>query len=702
MFDIEKFIENPSAFALTDLTKAQWSELARYDGIDLLLFSVRDSVQESLGYSPFQLVYGHEVRGPLKVLKECWLSEEESVPAASYVETFKHRLKSALSFAHTYLGKAQSKMKMHYDEINKAELREFKEGDLVLALLPMPNQPLKSRYSGPFKVLKRVSEVNYVLATPLRRKKKRSIHVNLLKKYHLRDGQSVTDENVKDVAVVVPCGVDYMSNSIGDNDEPVVPVIEPQLTNTYFLENLEQKLKHLSDPQAASINVLLQEHRELFSDTPRTCPLLAHDVKLSDETPIRQAPYRLNTEKREFLRKEVQRLQEQGFIRPSLSPYASPVVLVPKPDPGVFRLCCDYRKVNCVTVPDNHPLPRVDDIIDDLGRARYLSTVDLLQGYYQVPLTSRASPISAFVTPSGLWEWTVLPFGLRNAPATFQRLMTYVTGDLVGVRCYLDDLVVWSETWEDHLTRLRSLFQALQEANLTINLKKSEFGHAHVTYLGHVVGQGNVAPVSAKVEAILQYPVPDSRKALMRFIGMIGYYRRFCQNFAQVSAPLTDLLSTKRTFKWSSECQTAYDRLKCVLASAPVLQAPDLEKPFTISVDASDNGVGAVLFQSDSNDVLHPVCYYSYKFKSYQKSYSTVEKEALGILLALEKFKVYLTCTAHPITVQTDHNPLVFIERVKFKNMRILRWALSLQPFNIRIVHVKGKDNVMADALSRT
>ena len=133
-----------------------------------------------------------------------------------------------------------------------------------------------------------------------------------------------------------------------------------------------------------------------------------------------------------------------------------------------------------------------------------------------------------------------------------------------------------------------------------------------------------------------------------------------------------------------------------------MLQAPDLDKPFTVSVDASDNGVGAVLFQSDSNDVLHPVCYYSYKFKSYQKSYSTVEKEALGILLALEKFKVYLTCTAHPITVQTDHNPLVFIERVKFKNMRILRWALSLQPFNIRIVHVKGKDNVMADALSRT
>lgn len=173
-------------------TGSEWD-----DGMDLLLFSVRDSVQESLGYSPIQLIYGHEVRGPLKVLKECWLCEEESVPAATYVESFKNRLKSALSFAHAYLGKVQSKMKRHYDEVNKVELREFKEGDWVLALLPLPNKPLKSRYSGPFQVLKRVSDVNYVLATPHRRKKKRHIHMNLLKKYHVRDGQTVRDGNVK-------------------------------------------------------------------------------------------------------------------------------------------------------------------------------------------------------------------------------------------------------------------------------------------------------------------------------------------------------------------------------------------------------------------------------------------------------------------------------------------------------------------------
>ena len=682
-------------FTLKTMIKAYCTETGSEwdDCIDLLLFSVRDSVQESLGYSPFQLIYGHVPRGPLKVLKECWLNEDKNVPVVTYVESFTERLKSAIELAHLHLGNVQSKMKNQYDKTKKAILREFKEGDLVLALLPLPSHPLRSKYDGPFRVLKRTSTVNYIIATPERRKKKRHVHINLLKQYHVRDEQ--TNALVKDVAVVVP------RSACAEQDEQYIPIIEPTLKNSQILEHPELKLAHLPVSEAASVNSLLQDFRELFEDTPGICPMLEHDIQLSDPTPIRQAPYRLNMDKREFLKGEVQRLLEQGMIRPSLSPWASPVVLVPKPDPGMYRLCCDFRKVNIVTIPDSYPLARVDDIIDDLGQARYLTKLDLLQGYYQVALSANAIPVSAFITPSGLWEWTVLPFGLRNAPATFQRLMNHITADLEGVRCYLDDLVVWGETWEDHLERLRALFSALSAARLTVNLKKSEFGHAHVTFLGHVVGQGQVAPVAAKIDAILQYPVPDTKKRLMRFIGMIGYYRRFCDNFAHVSTPLTDLMSTKRKFVWSQDCQKAFEALKGILASAPVLQAPEMNKPFSLTVDASDNGVGAVLFQPGSSNVLHPVCYFSYKFKSYQKSYSTVEKEALGIVLALEKFRSYLSCTAYPITVFTDHNPLVFIERVKFKNMRVLRWALALQPFNIKILHIKGKDNVMADALSR-
>ncbi|XP_076069765.1 uncharacterized protein LOC143041641 [Oratosquilla oratoria] len=244
---------------------------------------------------------------------------------------------------------------------------------------------------------------------------------------------------------------------------------------------------------------------------------------------------------KEYVREEVQRLQEVGIVEPSSSPWASPVVLVPKPD-GSTRLCVDYRKVNAVTEPDSCPLPRIDDVIEDVGRAQWVTKLDLLQGYYQVRLSERSRAISVFITPEGLYQFTVLPFGLRNAPATFQRLMNIVTAGLVGVRCYLDDLVVFSDSWGEHVDRLRALFVLLAAHSLTVNLAKSEFGHARITFLGHVVGKGEVQPIAAKITAILRYPAPSDKKGVMRLLGMADYYRRFCPSFSSVVAPLTDLL----------------------------------------------------------------------------------------------------------------------------------------------------------------
>lgn len=667
-------------------TGQDWDE-----AIDLLLFSIRDSTNESLGFTPFQLIYGHQVRGPLKVLKECWLDDNDNtVPVAAYVTRFHSNLKRALEVAHSNLSHAQVRMKNNYDKFRKAQTRTFQVGDKVLALLPIPKQPLQSRYSGPYDVLERVGDLNYVIATPERRKKKRCVHVNLLKLYYSRD------QSQGGVEKVILTGSKSLEKS---EESDQTPFVGTKLSNQEILANIVSKLEHLPPAQTGDIEDLLQEYPGLFGDTPRLCTLLPHDVDVQGAPPIRQAPYRLSAEKRRFLQSEVQRLKDQGLIRPSISPWASPVVLVPKAG-GSYRLCVDYRKVNAVTLPDSYPLPRMDDIIDNLGTARYVSKLDLLQGYYQVPLTERAKPISAFVTPFGLWEFVVLPFGMRNAPGTFQRLMNHLIAELPGVRVYLDDLVVWSDTWEEHLERLRKLFRVLEEAKLTVNLAKSEFGHAHVVYLGHVVGQGQLAPVAAKVDAILQYPTPADRKSLMRFLGMVGYYRRFCRNFAQVAVPLTDQLSCKREFCWTDACQRAFEGLKALLASAPVLRTPDPHRPFVIRVDASDAGVGAVLLQ-EYCEVLHPTCYFSQKFKSYQKSYATVEKEALGIVMAIENFEVFLSGSAYPITVFTDHNPLVFIEKVKFKNARVLRWALALQPYNIKVQHIRGKDNTIADALSR-
>lgn len=249
----------------------------------------------------------------------------------------------------------------------------------------------------------------------------------------------------------------------------------------------------------------------------------------------------------------------------------------------------------------------MEDCVDRVGGAKFVTKLDLLKGYWQVPLTERAKEISAFVTPDDFLQYTVMAFGMRNAPATFQRLMNVVLAGLPFCAAYLDDLVVCSESWVAHVEHLSVVFCRLKEAGLTVNLSKCEFGQATVTYLGEEVGGGQVRPVQAKVESITSFPIPTNRTELRRYLAMVGYYRGFCKNFSAVASPLTDLLSPKVRFKWSETCQSAFEQTKSLLVAAPVLSAPRYDMPFRLAVDASDTGVGAVLLQEDSDGVEHPV-----------------------------------------------------------------------------------------------
>ncbi|XP_076029782.1 uncharacterized protein LOC143018307 [Oratosquilla oratoria] len=495
------------------------------EGVDLLLFTVRDSVQESLGFSPFQLIYGHEVRGPLKALKESWLLENSVTPLVSYVVEFREKLKTAVRLAHVHLKSAQIKMKQQFDKKHKVEHREFRVGDKVLAFLPVQTHPFQAKYDGPFQIVDRVGDANYVVYTPDRRKKKRLVHVSLLKPYRVRKSKE-REENVEPslpACVVVPT----CDNDQKDNFSELQSGLYAKVDNSTILYDPSTKLGHLS--KASDISSLLTDYSDIFSDHPHPCSAVEH----------------------------------------------------------------------------------------------------------------------AFITPEGLYQFTVLPFGLRNAPATFQRLMNIVTAGLMGVRCYLDDLVVFSDSWGEHVDRLRALFAVLGAHSLTVNLAKSEFGHARITFLGHVVGKGEVQPIAAKITAILHYPAPSDKKGVMRLLGMAGYYRRFCPNFSVV-APLTDLLSAKTSFKWTQACQDSFESVKALLANAPVLRAPDLQRPFTIHVDASE--VGAMLLQEGEEDrVLHPVCYFSKKFLKAQRNYATIEKEALALIMALEAFRVYVGSTVHSV-----------------------------------------------------
>lgn len=667
------------------------------EGLPWLLLAAREVCQESTGFSPNDLVFGHKVRGPLAVIHDEWASKDPPANLLDYVNGFRHRLYVAGMLAKRKLACAQAKMKSFYDR--RAVEREFCEGDQVLALLPVVGSPFQAKFHGPYTVVKKLSDLNYLIATPDRRRTQQLCHINLLKPYFVRESSQCGSAPVGGV-VLTACGVPQ--SAFPGGEEVLTPddaVLCGRLKNSESLEKLHVLLDHLPSDRAVQLSELIKSHPSLFGDTPTRTSLIEHDIDVGDAKPIRQRFFRVSVDKQNIIDKEVQYMLDNNLAVPSFSSWASPCLIVQKSDKSP-RMCTDFRKVNAVTKPDSFPLPRIEDCVDQVGSARFVSKLDLLKGYWQVPLTQRAQEVSAFITPSGLFSYTVMGFGLRNAPATFQRLMNRVVSGLKGCAVYLDDVVVYSNSWTEHLNQLRALFDRLKHGNLTLNLAKCDFAKATVTYLGKVVGQGHVRPVMAKVTAISEYPVPATKKELMRFLGLVGYYRCFCRNFSSVVAPLTDLLKTKAKFIWSGSCQQAFDEVKTLLCSAPVLLAPRFNQPFKLHVDASHVGAGAVLLQADEQGVDRPVSFFSKKFNSYQLNYSVIEKEALALILSLQHFQVYLD-SGRPLKVFSDHNPLAFLNSLQNPNQRLMRWALFLQPYHLDIQHIKGKDNVLADALSR-
>ena len=647
----------------------------------------------------------HVTIAPLLLLKEKWLDEDpEKISVLKYVATFKDRLFRAGQIAKRNLQESQSKMKVWYDR--KAKSRCFEPGDRVLVLFPVVGNPLQAKYSGPYKVVKKISDTNYLVKTPGRRKETQVCHINMLKAYHEKPKPELVTLNnrlglespthSKDcVGQVAEKEEDTESEVRLENDQQPI-----KLQNSQILNDLGTKLSHLPSVQRKELAEVITQYREVFPDVPSKTNLIEHDVDVGDSALIKQHPYRVSPMKKELLDKEVQYMLKNDIIEESQSNWSSPCILVPKHDGG-FRFCTDFRKVNDKTKSDSFPIPRIADCIDQIGNAKFVSTFDMLKGYWQVPLTQRAREISAFVTPSGLYQYKVMPFGMKNAPATFQRMVNKLVRDIDGCEGYIDDVVIFSDNWSDHIRQIKHFFQIMREAKLTINLMKSEFGKATVKYLGHIVGQGQVRPLDAKIQTIAKFPIPTSRKELARFLGMAGYYRNFCLNFSEIAAPLTNLLSKKVKFVWTDDCQLAFDKVKLLLQKSPVLKSPDYEKPFKLIIDSSDVGTGSVLVQEASDGLDHPVSYFSKKFLKYQRNYSVVEKETLGLVLALEHFDVYLGSTPFKIKVYTDHNPLTFLKTMKNKNQRLVRWSLALQEYNLEIQHIPGSENVVADALSR-
>ncbi|CAM4523929.1 unnamed protein product [Lepidochelys kempii] len=647
-----------------------------------LLVAYRAVPHPSLGFSPFELVYGREVKGPLQLVKQQWegFTPSPGTNILDFVTNLQNTLRTSLALARENLQDAQKEQKAWYDK--HARERSFKVGDQVMVLKALQAHKMEASWEGPFVVQERLGAVNYLIAFPTSNRKPKVYHINSLKPFYSRELKvcQFTAQGGDDAEW--PEGVYYEGKCAGGVEEV----------------NLSMTLGRM---QRQQIQELCTSYAPTFSATPGLTERAYHSIDTGNAHPIRVQPYRVSPQAKTAIEREIQDMLQMGVIRPSESAWASPVVLVPKPD-GEIRFCVDYRKLNAVTRPDNYPMPRTDELLEKLGRAQFISTLDLTKGYWQVPLDESAKERSAFITHLGLYEFNVLPFGLRNAPATFQRL---VDGLLAGLGeyavAYLDDVAIFSDSWADHLEHLQKVLERIREAGLTVKAKKCQIGLNRVTYLGHQVGQGTISPLQAKVDAIQKWPVPKSKKQVQSFLGLAGYYRRFVPHYSQIAAPLTDLTKKKQpnAVQWTGKCQKAFNKLKTTLMSDPVLRAPDFDKPFLVTTDASERGVGAVLMQKGPDQEFHPVVFLSKKLSERESNWSVTEKECYAIVYALEKLRPYVW--GRRFHLQTDHAALKWLHTVKETNKKLLRWSLALQDFDFDIQHISGASNKVADALSR-
>ncbi|KAL0199477.1 hypothetical protein M9458_008017, partial [Cirrhinus mrigala] len=445
-------------------------------------------------------------------------------------------------------------------------------------------------------------------------------------------------------------------------------------------------LTHLQDIKHQELQHLLDQFPALFCQRPQRTELI-------------QRPYRVPERLVEPLRKETEMMKELGVIESSMSEWCSPVIS-PKKD-GSLHVSIDFRKLNAQSQFDTYLMQWVDDLLEKIGRAKYITTLDLCKGYWQVPLQPTSRPYTAFRTPMGLKQFTVLPFGLHGAPATFQRLMDRVLqGCEEWSAAYLDDVVIHSNSWQEHLQHLRQTLKKITEAGLTLNIGKCEWARQEASYLGYHLDNGQLCPQVNKVEAIRQSPRPKMKKEVRPFLGLVGWYRWFVPNLTSIAAPLTNLLkkSVANPIQWNKDCKVAFKTLKEKMCSSPVLQSPAFTQSFLVQVDASAIGLGAVLVQGTQGNEK-PVVYFSRKLLPRETRYSEIEKECLAIKWALESSRYYLL--RREFSLETDHRALTWLHSLKDHNARVMRWYLSLQPYNSKIRHRPGRLNLVADYLSR-
>ena len=596
--------------------------------LPFLLWAYRELPNATTGVSPFMMVYGQIGRGPLTILKETWTGDQiapwELANTSKYMQRLKKQMQLSKDLAEEHSKEAQ-KSYAHYYNLRSKD-KTFEIGDQVVILEKDCSDKLSSRWIGPGVITRKISAYSYLVQMP--DGGERTLHANFLRRFNPR---------VSAVGLICDGEEDF-----GRVDCQPVDVTET-IDRTTIFDQID--FTHLDVDQQQDLRKLLQKFTSLFDDKPGLCKLGTHSIRLQGEVhPRRQKPYRIPQLFKGEVDRQITQLLADGLIEESNSPWAHPVVCVRKADGKSLRLCCDYRGLNSFSLSDCFPMCQTEDLINQVASAKYITTLDCSSGYWQVPMQEDSKELTAFVTHRGMYQWLRMPFGLKGASATYQRIANKILephSDYADA--YIDDFAIHSESWKEHLKHLEDVLFSIQKSGLTLKLSKCVFGKAKVKWLGHLLGSGVKEVDQDKVSAIQNIPLPNTKKELRHFLGLCGYYRAFIPSYAEVALPLTELTKSRNMFclDCPSKAYDAFIRLKEALMSSHVLIAPDFHDPFIVQTDASDYAVGVCLAQL-RNGCERPIAYASRKLSETQQRWSTIEKESYAVIFALQRFEHYL------------------------------------------------------------
>lgn len=673
--------------------------------IPALLFAYREAPQDSLGFSPFELLYGKTIKGPMQILRQTWTDETvtgDLKTTAEYVVDLRNRIEETCKIARENLKTASRRQAKYFNR--RAVPRSIAVGKKVLLLRPLKQNKLELTWRGPYVVTEKINTFDYRIKIG---PKEKVFHINLMKEYLERDGvtdvithlEDNEDEEVEERMAVVIEEDETMDDNIFEVDaQKSIPLLETQRTED---ENDIHFFEKLTLEQIKEAKNICQKKSNFLTDVPKTCNLVKCQIKVTEQKPVFVKPRPIPHAMVGTVEKEIDEMLKLGVIEPATSAYNAPIVLVKKKD-GKYRFCCDLRSLNDVTVFDAEPITDVEHLFQSLGKAKFFSKLDLTKGYWAIPIEEEDRDKTAFTTTRGQFRWVNMPFGLKTATGVFNRMMRKLLGPLKCkdmIHHFMDDILIASETWEEHMQALRAVLQRLEDANIAAKPSKCYIGYDELPYLGHEIGGGKRWPDKEKIDKVREASPPTTKKELRSFLGLTGFYREYIRGYSTIAVPLTDMTKKDHPerLQWNDECKTSFEKLKESICEKPVLCMPDQDKGFVLRTDASDRGIGAILLQENGGQ-LRPIAYQSKKLHGAESRYATVEKECLAAVWGVQRFERYLY--GRHFILETDHQPLKCLQRLP-TNPRLIRWALQLQPYSYTVRVIPGKDNHGADYLSR-